>query len=1415
VNQINPKIKTGEWNAEVVTTMTPWPPTLGPRRAGINSFGYGGANSHAILDAASHYLPSAQSYDPPLRSTYLIPISASNEASLKARVEHLNRYVSTGHVDIRDLVYTLGHRRSHFSQRGFMLLGPNNLSESIKIENLRTSATSSSSSQSQYAFVFTGQGAQWPQMCKTLFNEFPVFARTISEMDTVLRNLPHPPTWGLSEAILESAETSKIHDVTRSQPTCTAIQVAMTRLLASWNILPSAVVGHSSGEIAASFAAGLISAAEAITTAYYRGYVLGNQIKDGAMIAVGLGRDDVETEIQSASMNGRAVVACVNSPESVTVSGDRDAVESLLASFTSRGIFARKLNTGGRAYHSHHMAAIGNEYEELLGAALNSLDPSFVMPVKGPVTWISSVSAQKKSDGATPAYWRANLESPVLFSNAVEKISELGNVHFIELGPHSALQMPIKQINAKLNIDFSYSSAITRGKNEVESILSLVGGLYQRGDKIAWASVNDLAGSPGSNLKLKPKVLHDLPPYCWSYDTLLWNECRSSSEFRHRKHPRHELLGSLIPGGNGLEKSWRNIIRLADIKWLSHHRLDDTIVFPGAGYIAMAIEAVRQVSGGAEIQQPSFKLQNVNILAALVVHAEQTADVELFTTLRPGAVTSTASSKYWWDFDIVSFEDGLPTTRAVGSIGCGEESPIKRKYSLNQDLLENTQPRVWYQNLIRVGLNFGPAFQSIQEFWVSRMKEHNICTTRVPFLRDWESKWDEHLEYVVHPITIDAMLQTAIIASTSGSPRALQAKVPVSFGSMAIQTPPSSSCNSPWYIDSEARVVGFGAAEIDAELRTTEGKVAAQISNVKLAPYNASFQADEGEKRHPMLRVLWKPDVHGLGLMPEDAFSQYLDAFATEAHSEVADEGLLKMGAALDLLSHKSPALRILELGNTVHQITNATIDLLQGNTSFPRVLKYTTGYISEDNKTFGSEVDLTKGLQSPVTTFEEIESQVFDVVLLPGIEATDAYLGTKLSVIKELISPEGVLLALSPSKGYLHSTENGFEAITCTLNSGAGRIILSHPIPELRFQLGASNSAIVVVDRGISSVSKAITEKLSSLTGREVPRLSLNEVSPDKFPSKSIVFSLLEFEGPLLAESSNYDMRKIKVITDNASKLVWVTGGNLLEGKNPKFGLANGLSRALMMEQPSLSFYTFDVDNIDAAPHITANNIISVLSANRFSTDYEFAQRNGVVHISRFVPDNNLNTAFRQKQDDEFLDISLEEAKPAQLAISEAGNFDSIHFKQITLPESLEAGKVQVAVKTVGLNAKDYYVLGGKTETKDATCMLEFGGVVERVGCDVDGLNPGDRVVVMAPAFFRTSEIVPAWACKKLLPDESFDVMCVLPVVYATALYALRDRAQIQPGESVLIHSGAGGVGIAAIQVAQQAGAEVRIILT
>ena len=307
-------------------------------------------------------------------------------------------------------------------------------------------------------------------------------------------------------------------------------------------------------------------------------------------------------------------------------------------------------------------------------------------------------------------------------------------------------------------------------------------------------------------------------------------------------------------------------------------------------------------------------------------------------------------------------------------------------------------------------------------------------------------------------------------------------------------------------------------------------------------------------------------------------------------------------------------------------------------------------------------------------------------------------------------------------------------------------------------------------------------------------------------------MFSLLEVEKPLLSTMTEDDMVRLKLLTENASKLVWATGGGFLNVSRPDFAVASGLARAVMIEQPSLSFCTFDFDPSDVESLETARNLSAVLQQPKnVVSDYEFVQHKGMVHVSRFVPDDESNQTFRQRQGNETMSMSLAKARPSTLNIGSLGQFDTINFnKQPSQRPTLEPGYVEVEVRAVGLNAKGCAVLSGQNETRDGACTLEHCGVVTRISEGV-GYFPGDRVVVMAPGHFNTHEIVPEWACFKLRDDEKYNICCTLPVVYSNAIYALHHRARIQPGETVLIHSGADEVGNAAIQIAKLAGAEVR----
>ena len=327
-------------------------------------------------------------------------------------------------------------------------------------------------------------------MGKELYEEFPVFRKSVQDMDAVLAKVPHPPDWTIRGTLFAPAETSQIQESACAQPVSTALQIATMQLLSSWGILPAYVVGHSSGEVAAAFAAGHITEAEAMVAAFYRGYCNGINKLDGAMMAVGMGSEDGAAEIEKAGLQGKVVVACVNSPVSITMSGDAAAIASLAQDLQSRGIFARKLGTGGKAYHSHHMKALGPELERLIPQASKHL-PTSTRLKKGAI-FVSSVTGKPKDESINATYWKTNMESPVLFSQAVDYIIRQRDVHLLEIGPHSALELPLKQIRSKAKKDsLPYSNSLTRGKNAVDCVLGLVGRLFLHGYPTPFSIVNN------------------------------------------------------------------------------------------------------------------------------------------------------------------------------------------------------------------------------------------------------------------------------------------------------------------------------------------------------------------------------------------------------------------------------------------------------------------------------------------------------------------------------------------------------------------------------------------------------------------------------------------------------------------------------------------------------------------------------------------------------------------------------------------------------------------------------------------------------------------------------------------------------------------------------------------------------------
>lgn len=335
----------------------------------------------------------------------------------------------------------------------------------------------------------------------------------------------------------------------------------------------SIVFLRSTGEIAAAFAAGFISAQEAIIAAYYRGKVVGSVHTGGAMLAVGLGAKEVSPHLEA--FKGKIVIACHNSPKSCTLSGDAVAIDEMKQVLDKANIFVRLVETGGKAYHSHHMAQSALQYEKRMKSKNSTATQKPSLAPRAEM--ISSVTGcsmgERIIDGQ---YWSLNLVSPVLFSQAfkemVKKTPSLDLV--VEIGPHSALSSPIRQICTEHNLDrLSYAPSLKRHSNDLVQILNLAGKLWVQNSAIDLRRVisNERILPDGSISRTRGSLLVDLPTYHWNYSKDLWAESRQSQEHRAPTHMRHDVLGTKLPGGSHAEPMWRNVLRQRDVSWLKHH----------------------------------------------------------------------------------------------------------------------------------------------------------------------------------------------------------------------------------------------------------------------------------------------------------------------------------------------------------------------------------------------------------------------------------------------------------------------------------------------------------------------------------------------------------------------------------------------------------------------------------------------------------------------------------------------------------------------------------------------------------------------------------------------------------------------------------------------------------------------------
>jgi acyl transferase domain-containing protein/SAM-dependent methyltransferase len=826
-NKPNPKIPFEEKKLKVPVEPTAWPADR-CERASVNSFGIGGSNVHAILDSARSYLgTSSSTFDDAfgaIPGPQLVVFTANTADSLRRQVVNQQKYIETNPKLLNDIAYTLGARRSHLPHRAFSVVGEG-------IETNTSSFTKAPLNRPELVMIFTGQGA--PQMGAELFGSNQVFAATIRQMDKILATLPDAPSWSIVDELKKPAETSSLHQASISQPLCTAVQIALVAALRDIGIRPYAVVGHSSGEMAAAYAAGKLSSSEAIIAAYYRGVVSGDVTKQGAMAAIGMGWEETSQYLVPG-----VVVACENSPSSVTISGDKDKVDQVLLAIQNAkpGCLARPLKVD-KAYHSHHMKEVGDRYASLASKYVRGDS----LPTDTPMMF-SSVTGTllEQADLVDARYWQSNLESPVLFRTAVANLVEAhgknvsNGLVFLEVGPHSALAGPLRQTLSQASLDSPYSSCLVRSKNATQTFLSAVGQLWTQAVPIDFCRLTDPQGAA--------QVVNDLPTYPWQHDHSYLFGTRLTREWRFRKFPKHELLGIRVPESTDNEPTWRNVLTLDHAPWIRDHNIKGDVIFPCAGYVGMVGEAARQL---CDEDFAGFSLRNVVIDTAMVLNNSKS--MEIMTSLKRHRLTDSLDSA-WYEFT-VSSHNGIAWMKHCAGQVCARSSPdVEEHETPLKQLPRSVEVAKWYQALRTVGANYGPYFQGLRDVSCSTT-EHISQGAAINTVHD------DEVDYSLHPTKIDFFLQLFSVASLKGVARKVgKMNVPTFIEHVDV-----FKCDSEIDMRIEAKQTRRGVICGGGEAYGTDNHVALRMTGVRLSPLEGDA-SQEDQDPHAGARIFWQPD---------------------------------------------------------------------------------------------------------------------------------------------------------------------------------------------------------------------------------------------------------------------------------------------------------------------------------------------------------------------------------------------------------------------------------------------------------------------------------------------------------------------------------------------------------------------------
>ncbi len=721
----NPKIDFAASPFFVNTQCRDWAADGHPRRAAVNSLGLGGTNAFVVLEAPPTATAVAHTAGPGL-----FALSARTPAALRASVERHLAWLTREQSQLPDICFTSTSGRAHFSARfAAVVASKDQLREALLAR--ATDALPQFAGKRRLAFLFSGQASQYARMGAELYRHHPVFREEVDRCAEIVGSRLGRP---LRDVLLGDDADSLIDDTAYTQPALFAVQAGLVALWRSWGVIPNVVLGHSVGEFAAAYSAGVYTLEQVLGLLVQRACLMQGLPRDGAMAAIFANEEAVAAAMQQFD-GKRVAIAALNAPENTVISGAREAVTALVAHFESLGIGCRLLAVS-HAFHSPLMRNAAAKFGRI-AAAVQGQPPK--------IPWLSTVSATPMPGPPDAKYWRDHALHPVRFADGVRALDQTGVSDFLEIGPGRTLLTFARQCvneNAK-----AWLGSLSRG-GELNATLTSLGELYCRGYALDWDGFNRPCG--------RRRV--PLPTYPFEHRRF-WIEADATT--RVMRSRSDGLTGARLRSAMP-DTQFESTYSLQRFAYLADHRIYGMPVLPTTAGLTALREAARQ-----HFASDAVEIANLQYREAMVLPESGERIVQ--TILAP-LDDSTA------EFRVASIGTNGGDTWRTHMLGVARKQASERNAQPGRLQLDQLTQRCtssieidgYYENLRASGLEYGASFRAIET--LQRGNGEVLTRVRLPAHLSLEGQAG------LHPALLDACLHLypALIDADGDFTRAAQ-----------------------------------------------------------------------------------------------------------------------------------------------------------------------------------------------------------------------------------------------------------------------------------------------------------------------------------------------------------------------------------------------------------------------------------------------------------------------------------------------------------------------------------------------------------------------------------------------------------------------------------------------------------------